>query len=216
MELTNEKRNWSADEDLILLEAVLRQIRANKSQITAFKEVSLKLGRSVDSVRNRWYNELKEKYSTAIQIAKGQSPQEKQTQSQQQQKEKINLFNTEENDDKEKLSFSENETIQDEKSQIDDKINLIEEVIKFLKENQDILKIKQELQEVKEKNLELEAQNKKLLKEYNELTTKYEQIVEDYRALIKVLEKAREIFGEEKETKGVKFKMDRYGNVKLE
>lgn len=61
--------SWGHDDDLILVETVLRHIREGSTQLKAFEEARLKLGRTAAACSFRWNNTLRRQYATAIQMA---------------------------------------------------------------------------------------------------------------------------------------------------
>lgn len=64
--------SWGHDDDLILAEAVLRHIREGSTQLKAFEEAGLELGRTAAACAFRWNSIVRHKYVTAIQLAKTQ------------------------------------------------------------------------------------------------------------------------------------------------
>ncbi len=66
------KDAWTADDDLVLAEVVLRHIREGSTQVKAFKEAADKLNRTYTACGFRWNKELRKVYQNAIDIAKSQ------------------------------------------------------------------------------------------------------------------------------------------------
>ena len=71
---------WTPDDDLLLAEVTLRHIREGGTQLGAFEEVGEKLGRTSAACGFRWNSFVRKKYEAAIQIAKAQRKQRKQSQ----------------------------------------------------------------------------------------------------------------------------------------
>lgn len=63
---------WSHEDDLLLAETVLRHIREGSTQLNAFEEVGDKLNRTSAACGFRWNAEVRQKYDSAIDLAKRQ------------------------------------------------------------------------------------------------------------------------------------------------
>src|SRR5690625_1478648 len=62
--------SWTSDEDVILVETVLRYIRDGKTQLEAFKEAGKKLSRTAAACGFRWNATLRKKHLDDINVAK--------------------------------------------------------------------------------------------------------------------------------------------------
>ncbi|GAA5415001.1 hypothetical protein Pryu01_00025 [Paraliobacillus ryukyuensis] len=61
---------WSAEEDTLLAETVLRYIRDGKTQLEAFKEVGKRVSRTPAACGFRWNASVRKQYQEAIDLAK--------------------------------------------------------------------------------------------------------------------------------------------------
>ncbi|WLV23657.1 RsfA family transcriptional regulator [Aciduricibacillus chroicocephali] len=68
---------WSHEDDLLLAETVLRHIREGSTQLKAFDEVGDKLNRTSAACGFRWNAEIRQKYVSAIDMAKRQRKEKK-------------------------------------------------------------------------------------------------------------------------------------------
>src|SRR5690625_1131650 len=68
---------WSHEDDLLLAETVLRHIREGSTQLNAFEEVGDKLNRTSAACGFRWNAEIRNKYESAIDLAKRQRKEKK-------------------------------------------------------------------------------------------------------------------------------------------
>src|SRR5690625_4157099 len=63
---------WTPDDDLILAEITLRNIREGGTQLKAFEEVGERIGRTAATCGFRWNSSVRKRYEEAIRIAKEQ------------------------------------------------------------------------------------------------------------------------------------------------
>ncbi len=70
----DERFTWTKDDDLLLVETVLRHVRNGGAAIDGCREFAEKTGdeRSVDAVKFRFHTQLKKQHATAYNIAKEQ------------------------------------------------------------------------------------------------------------------------------------------------
>lgn len=70
----DERFTWTKDDDLMLVEMVLRHVRSGGAAIDGCREFAEKTGdgRSVDAVKFRFHTQLKKQHQTAYNIAKEQ------------------------------------------------------------------------------------------------------------------------------------------------
>ncbi|UOY93741.1 RsfA family transcriptional regulator [Ectobacillus sp. JY-23] len=69
---TTRQDAWTEDEDLLLAEVVLRHIRENGTQLSAFKEVGRSLSRTPAACGFRWNSTVRKQYKEQIDEAKSQ------------------------------------------------------------------------------------------------------------------------------------------------
>jgi prespore-specific regulator len=206
---------WSEDDDLLLAEVVLRHIREGSTQLNAFEEVGMRLGRTPAACGFRWNSLVRKRYESAIQIAKAQRQQRK-------ARGKNRLFTEHDGaaDTNAVLAEYAAEGGQhhvggQEKDQPDLSFDT---VIRFLRQQKDSIKrLKQLEKELKEKDEEiklLSEENEKMKNELGSVQNDYHTMNEDYKALIKIMDRARKLafLGEDQEEK-VSFKMDKNGNL---
>ena len=62
--------SWAEEQDLLLAKIVLKYIRDGKTQKDAFEEAGSQLSRTAAACSYRWNNEIKDKYESAVEIAK--------------------------------------------------------------------------------------------------------------------------------------------------
>lgn len=70
--LVNRCDSWTEQDDLVLAELVLRNIREGGTQTKAFQEAADKLNRTDAACAFRWNSGLKQNYESALEIAKKQ------------------------------------------------------------------------------------------------------------------------------------------------
>lgn len=64
--------SWTAENDLLLAEIILRHIREGSTQLSAFEEVAKKLNQTSASCGFRWNAVVRHQYKNAIELAKRQ------------------------------------------------------------------------------------------------------------------------------------------------
>lgn len=200
---TNRQDAWSNDEDLLLAEVVLRQIREGGTQLQAFEEVGKKLSRTAAACGFRWNSYVRKQYKSGIELAKKQR-KELRKKAQGAGEAKIEepaatLPPQESKEEVRRISF--------------------EELVSYLKVLYEQLdQSKGQLDKVKdyeEKIQELEKKNYYLATENEKLTKELQTIEQDYKALIEIMERARKmvVLQEEDRQQKVKFQMDKNGNL---
>mgnify|MGYP001196911337 CR=1 FL=1 len=167
---------WTADDDMVLAEVILRHIREGGTQLSAFEEVAEKLGRTPAACGFRWNSTVRKKYKAAIELAKEQR--------QKRMKEKRHKPPT-------ALSTS----------TASDSIQSIDQVIRFLKQCKKELKelkrsqkqLESELKKREAEVEELEKENQHMKSQLNHVKTDYQLVNDDYRTLVQIMERARTI-----------------------
>lgn len=205
---------WSEDDDLLLAEVVLRHIREGSTQLNAFEEVGVRLGRTPAACGFRWNSLVRKRYESAIQIAKAQRQQRK-------SRGKNRLF-TEQNGSADTVPLAAYSSTEKEQQEAGRKMGqqqlTFDAVIRFLRQQKDSFKkLKQLEKEIKvkdEKIKQLSEENEKMKKELGSVQDDYHTMNEDYKALIKIMDRARKLafLGDDQEEK-VSFKMDKNGNL---
>ncbi|GKU78349.1 RsfA family transcriptional regulator [Paenibacillus sp. L3-i20] len=204
---------WSPDDDLILAEVTLRNIREGSTQLAAFEEVGERIGRTSAACGFRWNSCVRKRYEDAIQISKQQRQKrnylKKQTVSTTSQVSSLATFETEERSYKQDVSA------------LDEGLS-VDAVIRFLRgwktTYQDMSRqIKFFEKEIKDKNEDLyrlRIENERLTREVNSAQTDYRTVNDDYKTLIQIMDRARRltVLSSEEEVKP-RFKMDANGNL---
>ncbi|MFB4162559.1 RsfA family transcriptional regulator [Alteribacillus sp. JSM 102045] len=184
---------WSADEDIMLAEIVLRHVREGSTQLAAFQEAGEKLSRTAAACGFRWNACIRKKYEAAIELArkhKGNTGK-KQPGAMDEEIDKLVY-----NDAKEKQSVK---TTQSKVAaanysmepghmaeQLNSTVSFLKELSHYLEENKE-----QQAEQLLEKKNELQREKEKLDKELNQVKKDFNRLKEDYKALLEVMEKAR-------------------------
>ncbi|MGJ7910573.1 RsfA family transcriptional regulator [Neobacillus sp. LXY-1] len=196
---------WSQDEDLLLAEVVLRQIREGGTQLQAFEEVGKQLTRTAAACGFRWNSYVRKQYKSGIELAKKQRKELKK----QQPSSRNNQIPLE--DDVETISsppsFEQGDTIT-----FPLVIRYLEELYNKVNSH---LTLEEDREKAYEKIKELEKQTYYLSSENERLATSLKSIEEDYLSLLEIMEKARKmvVLQEEDRQQKVKFQMDKNGNL---
>jgi prespore-specific regulator len=230
-----DNRSWTDDEDLMIAEAMLNQIRKNLNREEVLEELGKKFGRTSGAVGFRWYSKIRKQYKQAVEIAKKAA------------KNSLKLENiAKEVNEKADEVEVENKIIEEPVVKPTDEIVATEpiveatiitneltmdKVIEFLSnlekqpqtnsaeverliaENETL---KNENEVLRNRNGDLEHSKLKTDREFRKLEQDYEQIKADYTALVQIMERARDMFDRNdkpKEKPAHSFKMDRNGNL---
>lgn len=195
---TTRQDAWTQDEDLMLAEIVLRQIREGGTQLAAFEDVGRKLSRTAAACGFRWNSYVRKQYKSAIEIAKTQRKQ---------------LRSQESNDQPQKQAANTADHEPAEAGAL-----TFRDVISFLQnyensENAAGLKSENDKLAQRIKQLELDLEQAKSEKEtiHNNL----KMVEEDYMMLIEMMEKARNIavMRDDERSRKVNFQVDRNGKI---
>ncbi|MCM3600298.1 RsfA family transcriptional regulator [Robertmurraya korlensis] len=179
---TNRQDAWSQDEDLLLAEVVLRNIREGGTQLQAFEEVGKQLSRTAAACGFRWNSYVRKQYKSGIEIAKKQRKELKK-----------NAIAPSELEEFEESSLIEQplvESPQTRSYQIE-----FNDLVAFLKELYDKADSsqKEEHDNYKKHIQELEKQLYYLAAENEKLEKELKLIEQDYKALIDIMERARKM-----------------------
>jgi prespore-specific regulator len=177
---------WSQDEDLLLAEVVLRQIREGGTQLQAFEEVGKQLSRTAAACGFRWNSYVRKQYKSGIELAKKQRKEMKKNPQAAGREQELHAV------PEEKAEKRNENTVR----AIDRTIEF-DELVGFLKalyENAQKPALtedpyaKKRIQELEKQMYYLAAENEKLIKELNTLE-------QDYKALVEIMESARKLVG---------------------
>ncbi|MCA1028358.1 MULTISPECIES: RsfA family transcriptional regulator [Cytobacillus] len=171
---------WSQDEDILLAEVVLRQIRGGGTQLQAFEEVGKKLSRTGAACGFRWNSYVRKQYKKAIDVAK---KQRKELKNRKKDPELTSLVVEEAAKDKQvsshqQLSF--NEIVESLKSVYEQAENANSA------EKNSLSQYEGKIISLEKQTYYLAAENERLLKEIQTLE-------QDYKALVEIMEKARKM-----------------------
>ncbi|MBT2683145.1 RsfA family transcriptional regulator [Bacillus sp. ISL-37] len=193
---------WSQDEDLLLAEVVLRNIREGGTQLKAFEEVGKQLSRTGAACGFRWNSYVRKQYKSGIELAKKQRKEAKK-QAKTQEKEEVAAAPVSEAPSKpsEQEEKRSNLSIEAVKQYLDD---LYEKA--GVADSQDVNK---------EKIRGLEKQIYYLSAENEKLETQLRSMEEDYRALIDIMERAKKRVGPrgEDHQQKMNFQVEGKGNL---
>lgn len=189
---------WTADEDLLLAEVILRYIREGGTQLQAFEEVGRQLSRTSAACGFRWNSYVRKQYKSGIEHAKRQ------------RKEGKKPGKTAQN------SAASNEAQSTEKP--------LMPVMDSSLEFKDVLKYIESLYSAAgsassnmEEQKQLQEKIKELEKENGNLARELDRLQEDYQVLMDILNRARKMAAEKEEPgsgqQKAKFQMDKYGNL---
>jgi len=179
---SNRQDAWSQDEDLLLAEVVLRNIREGGTQLQAFEEVGKQLSRTAAACGFRWNSYVRKQYKSGIELAKKQRKEIK--------KNAIAPFEVEEFEENPPAEITEQgeRELKNFQIQFEDLVAFLEELYHKAdmsqKEEHDTYK--KQIQELEKQLYYLAAENEKLEKELKLME-------QDYKALIDIMERARKM-----------------------
>ncbi|WP_264737106.1 RsfA family transcriptional regulator [Cytobacillus firmus] len=176
---------WSQDEDLLLAEVVLRQIREGGTQLQAFEEVGKQLSRTAAACGFRWNSYVRKQYKSGIELAKKQRKEMKKNPQAGEREHEVPAV------PEEREGKRNENSVQANKRTIE-----FEELVSFLKELYEYAQKpvsedpypKKRIQELEKQMYYMAAQNEKLIKELNTME-------QDYKALVEIMESARKLVG---------------------
>ncbi|WP_156291160.1 RsfA family transcriptional regulator [Oceanobacillus salinisoli] len=208
---------WSHEDDLLLAETVLRHIREGSTQLNAFEEVGDKLNRTSAACGFRWNAEVRQKYESAIDLAKRQRKEKKRAMAKKSGPIRKPVMAVPSN--YEVSNGDEQTSIQSEVNQTEAPSITIDMVIQFLRElkkdyyasNQS----KASLEQTQKENSMLKEQVNKLEKQLEQTENEMNTMKEDYQAFIQIMERARKmtVLDDQGTIKAPTFRMDKNGNL---
>ncbi len=202
---------WSHEDDLLLAETVLRHIREGSTQLNAFDEVGDKLNRTSAACGFRWNAEVRNKYISAIDLAKRQRKEMKRNQAKQSNLKSVTSAEYSTNN-------KDNNTVQTEAVPAENDITF-DMVLTFLNHlKQDYYASNQSktaIEQIEKENTNLkealEEANRKLKKTEQQLET----MQEDYQTFIQIMDRARRmtVLQDDPTFTAPSFRMDKNGNL---
>jgi prespore-specific regulator len=199
---------WTADEDLLLAEVILRNIREGGTQLQAFEEVGRKLSRTSAACGFRWNSHVRKQYKAGIEHAKKQRKEAKKNS----RESKDQQFETPKQPVVQLLADS--QSVEDVQSVLPNPSSSIPEFKDVLAYLENLYaragNSANEYEQALVRIRELERENESLLKELNTLE-------EDYQALMSILDRARKMAADKEEAAQgqhkAKFQIDKFGNL---
>lgn len=170
---------WTADEDLLLAEVVLRHIREGSTQLKAFEEVGKELSRTSAACGFRWNSFVRKQYASAIEMAKQQRKRRKQhlleeaSTSLQHEEACVN------GSKQEPSTF----TLEESRALL---VAIADSLARYQQETEGAHILQEELNRLRQ-------ENQRLMDELEHMKADYQEIDEDYRSLVEILEKARKL-----------------------
>jgi prespore-specific regulator len=196
---------WTGDDDLILAEVTMRNIREGGTQLNAFDEVAARLGRTSAACGFRWNSFVRKQYEAAIQIAKAQRQQRSLA-----KRLPIKTVDAEVQSAPVEKEWGEQQT------SVDDTIRFLRHWKQEQGDLQRQLKqVERDLKEREHRIVQLERENERLKRSADHAEMDYQTINDDYRALIQIMDRARKMafLHESGEEPRPRFKMDANGNL---
>ncbi|GAB3806557.1 RsfA family transcriptional regulator [Virgibacillus kimchii] len=206
---------WSHEDDLLLAETVLRHIREGSTQLNAFEEVGDKLNRTSAACGFRWNAEVRNKYDSAIDLAKRQRKEKKRAMAKNMKKTRKPTISLQQEYTTNKPNTYEHVLTGQE---ADNNINL-DRVIHFLqgmkKDYYASNQSKADLEDAQNEKEKLEEQVTMLEKKLKETEKQLATMQEDYQAFIQIMDRARKmaVLEENGAASSPAFRMDKNGNL---
>lgn len=190
---------WTAEDDTVLADVVLKHIRDGSTQLAGFNEASRRLGRTAAACGFRWNACVRKQYRPSIEVAKEERKERK----------------------------SEKVQAQMEGGDYDHPTATLmnwAQVLRFLRQEKNTAQqwasrwrsAERESAEWKDKFQQIDKAHQRVQEEHTKLLREYEIIVEDYRALVQIVDRARKatfLDGNVELTDGFMYRIDEFGNL---
>jgi prespore-specific regulator len=205
MEMSSNRQDaWSQDEDVILAEVVLRQIREGGTQLKAFEEVGRKLSRTSAACGFRWNSFVRKQYKSGIELAKKQRKQSKKH-----TPPLLKSHSPEEDAAVTRVQLQSGQNVHDSFS--------MGSMIQYLQRAEEAVineeKVKQENTQLHEQLSQLTGKLQQAESELKEFKSKFTLLEDDHKSLLTIFEKARKMALLQGNEEKVKFQMDKNGNL---
>jgi len=166
---------WTEEDDRLLAEITLRNIREGSTQTKAFEEAGERLNRTAGACAFRWATVVKHQYRAAVEAAKRQAREMKKKRLQRRQ---INL---------EQISV-----VLEGDTEVD--LDTVIRTIKVFKQKErNYRTLLREYNRLEEENKLLRKENERLRKEIQEMNQRNLQQEEDYKTLLQIVNRARKM-----------------------
>jgi prespore-specific regulator len=189
---------WTAEDDAILAEVVLKHIRDGSTQLAGFNEASRRLGRTAAACGFRWNACVRKQFRPQIEEAKEDRKQRK----------------------------SERIQAQLEGGDYDHPTATLmswAQVLRFLRQEKNTAQqwasrwraAQREAADWKQRFEELDSEFRRLREEHDRLRRDYETMASDYRTLVQIVERARRatFLDANEVVDGFMYRIDEYGNL---
>lgn len=210
---------WSVEHDTILAEVTMRHIREGSTQLLAFEEVAIRIGRTAAACGFRWNSAVRKQHHEAIQTAKSQRTWHAQTRT---VHTRLLLDTPAEEQTSFACEMSEGEGEAIEGLPVGTRLSL-DVLIRALRQwkhvHQDGVKQQRMLiKHVREMEIELQRlrqENERLKTNFLAVQQDYQVVNEDYKALIQMMERARKMafLVPDEHEQPTRFRMDSNGNL---
>lgn len=177
---------WSADDDIMLAEIVLRHVREGSTQLSAFQEAAEKLSRTAAACGFRWNACIRKKYESAIEMARTHKTGTKQPAIMEEKEDKKNNEIEESTDYSVQQGQQETTKSNEMLTQLKETILFLQGLSQFMDETNN-----EKLDGLAEKKEAMQQENEKLETELLQVKRDFKRLREDYKALLDVMEKAR-------------------------
>ncbi|KGX93523.1 transcriptional regulator [Pontibacillus halophilus JSM 076056 = DSM 19796] len=214
---------WSHEDDLLLAETVLRHIREGSTQLRAFDEVGDALNRTSAACGFRWNAEVRQRYESAIDLAKRKRKEKKRALAQQVPLRKPSVEEQEvevmETIALPALPTQEPATISYEDLGTSVPAITFDQVIHYVKDlkkqYEGSYESEAKISNLQQENGKLQEHNHTLQQQLAKLEKQYASVQEDYQMLIQIMDRARKmvVFDEEDQVANTAFRMDKNGNL---
>lgn len=205
---------WSHEDDLLLAETVLRHIREGSTQLNAFEEVGDKLNRTSAACGFRWNAEVRNKYNSAIDLAKRQRKEKKRAMAKNMRKSRKPVISMPQNDTEQLEGKDHTLAVSGSNQTL-----TLDQVIHFLqglqKDYDFSNQSKAALETAEREKAELEKQVNMLEKKLKQTENQLSTMQEDYQAFIQIMDRARKmaVLEDNNTPASPAFRMDKNGNL---
>lgn len=166
---------WTEEDDRMLAEITLRNIREGSTQTKAFEEAGERLNRTPGACAFRWATVVKHQYQAAVEAAKRQAREMKK---QRYQRRSVNLEQI--------------RVVLEGDTEVD--LDAVIRTIKVFKQKErQYRNLLREYRQLEEENRLLRQENDRLRKEIHEMSQRNLQQEEDYKTLLQIVNRARKM-----------------------
>lgn len=212
---------WSHEDDLLLAETVLRHIREGSTQLNAFEEVGDALNRTSAACGFRWNAEVRNKYISAIDLAKRQRKDKKRAQASHMKKNHIPFRVPQQEEpmvqNPDNTLIMEPPELTEQPKQLEITMDhVIHYLQSFQSDHRASNQLKLTLERTEKENKRLHEEITSLEKELSSTNKRLETVEEDYKMFIQIIERARKMAVLDDQGVAGKtptFKMDKNGNL---